>query len=284
LLSLERRHALESRGCLVFSEPAEAVRTIGALAAYAEAFSRSDILPPQLSPTTCPLPAGPQSEPQALATLAAAGIATCAHEVVACGPAAVAAAQRLAQPVVMKIVSPDILHKSDIGGVALGLRDADAVQLAYDTMLDSVRTHAPTARIDGVLVAPMVQGGVECILGARRDPVFGPMVMFGLGGVFVELLGDVALHSAPVDHGQAMAMIRSVKGFGLLSGARGRTPVDLAHLANNLVALSQLAVAAGDTLDSIDINPFIARPAADGGGSAVDAVVVGREPSAGANT
>jgi acetate---CoA ligase (ADP-forming) len=184
----------------------------------------------------------------------------------------------------MKIVSPDILHKSDIGGVALGLRDADAVQLAYDTMLDSVRTHAPTARIDGVLVAPMVQGGVECILGARRDPVFGPMVMFGLGGVFVELLGDVALHSAPVDHGQAMAMIRSVKGFGLLSGARGRTPVDLAHLANNLVALSQLAVAAGDTLDSIDINPFIARPAADGGGSAVDAVVVGREPSAGANT
>ena len=284
LLTPERRHALETRGCLVFSEPAEAVRTIGALAAYAEAFARSDIQPPQRTPTTCPLPAGAQSEPQALATLAAAGVSTCAHEIVASGAAAVTAAQRLAQPVVMKIVSPDILHKSDIGGVALGLRDADAVQRAYDTMLDAVRTHAPTARIDGVLVAPMLQGGVECILGARRDPVFGPMVMFGLGGVFVELLGDVALHSAPVDHGQAMAMIRSVKGFGLLSGARGRPPVDLAHLANNLVALSLLAVAAGDTLDSIDINPFIARPAADGGGSAVDAVVVGREPFAGANT
>ena len=279
LLTPERRHALESRGCLVFSEPAEAVRTMGALATFAEAFARSDIKLPQPTQTTHPLPAGAQSEPQALATLAAGGISTSAHEVVTSGSAAVAAAQRLAQPVVLKIVSPDILHKSDIGGVALGLRDAEAVQRAYDTMQASVRQHAPKARIDGVLVAPMVRGGVECILGARRDPIFGPMILFGLGGVFVEVLGDVALHSAPVDHDQAMAMIRSVKGFGLLSGARGRTPVDLEHLAGNLVALSRLAVAAGDTLDSIDINPFIALPRADGVGCAVDAVIIGRNPS-----
>lgn len=283
LLTLERRHALEAMGCLVFSEPSEAVRTMGALAGYTEAFARTDIAPPQQVPATRPLPAGAQSEPQALATLAAAGISTCAHAVVASGPAAAAAAQRLGQKVVLKIVSPDILHKSDIGGVALGLRDAEAVQQAYDTMLAAIATHAPHARIDGVLVAPMIQGGVECILGARRDPVFGPMVMFGLGGVFVELLGDVALHSAPVTHAQATAMIRSVKGFGLLAGARGRTPVDLDHLASNLVALSQLAVDAGDTLDSIDINPFIALPQAQGGGSAADAVVVGRHPSAGAH-
>ena len=283
LLTPERRHAVESKGCLVFIEPAEAVRTMAALAAFTEAFARTDIAPPQPIEVSRNLPAGPQSEPQAFATLAAAGIATCAHEVVTSGLAAAAAAQRLTLPVVLKIVSRDILHKSDIGGVALGLRDADAVQQAYDTMQASVHQHAPAARIDGVLVAPMIQGGVECILGARRDPVFGPMVMFGLGGVFVELLGDVALHSAPVDRDQAMAMIRSVKGFGLLSGARGRTPVDLEHLADNLAALSQLAVAAGDTLDSIDINPFIALPRADGGGCAVDAVVVGRDPSAGAN-
>lgn len=142
LLTLERRHALESRGCLVFSEPAEAVRTMAALATYTEAFARADVTPPRPVQTTLALPAGAQSEPQALATLAAAGISTCAHEVVASGPAAAAAAQRLAQPVVLKIVSPDILHKSDIGGVALGLRDADAVQRAYDTMLASVRARA----------------------------------------------------------------------------------------------------------------------------------------------
>jgi acyl-CoA synthetase (NDP forming) len=107
------------------------------------------------------------------------------------------------------------------------------------------------------------------------------MVVFGLGGVFVELLGDVAVHSAPVTRAQALDMIRSVKGFGLLSGARGRTPVNLNFLADNLVALSELAVAAGDTLDSIDINPFIALPQAHGGGCAVDAVVVGRDPHTG---
>lgn len=279
LLSAPRRHALESMGCLVFDEPAEAVRTIAALAAFAEAFARSDIAPPQARPAATPLPCGAQSEPRALATLARAGIATTAHAVVGDAAEAVAAAARMALRVVLKVVSPDILHKSDIGGVALGLQGDAAVRDAYETMQRSVRTRAPEARLEGVLVAPMVaSGGVECILGARRDPVFGPIVMFGLGGVFVELLGDVALHSAPVDHGQAMAMIRSVKGFGLLSGARGRTPIDLEFLADNLVLLSRLAADAGDTLDSIDINPFIALPRAQGGGCAVDAVVVGRDP------
>lgn len=281
LLTAERRLVVESKGCLVFSEPAEAVRTMAALAAFGEAFARTDIAPPTPAMATKPLPAGTQSEPQALATLAAAGIATCAHEVVASASEAAAAAGRLAQPVVLKIVSPDILHKSDIGGVMLGLQDAEAVHNAYDTMQATVRQHAPDARIDGVLVAPMVRGGVECILGARRDPVFGPIVMFGLGGVFVELLGDVALHSAPVSHNQALAMIRSVKGFGLLSGARGRPPADLDCLARNLAALSRLAVAAGDTLESIDINPFIALPANRGGGCAVDAVIVGTPTTTG---
>ena len=281
LLSTERRQVIESMGCLVFSEPAEAVRTMAALAAFAEAFARTDVHPPQRPDATRPLPPGAQSEPQALATLAGAGIAVGAHQVVASAADAQAACVNMALPVVLKIVSKDILHKSDIGGVALGLRDTDAVGAAFDTMLATVRRNAPDAHIDGVLVAPMVTGGVECILGARRDPVFGAMVVFGLGGVFVELLGDVAVHSAPVTRAQALEMIRSVKGFGLLGGARGRPPVDLEFLADNLVALSQLAVAAGDTLDSIDINPFIALPKAGGGGCAVDAVVVGRAPQQG---
>lgn len=223
-----------------------------------------------------PLPPGTQTEPQGLATLAAAGIATAQHRLAASEDGAVAAAAQMAGPVVMKIVSPDITHKSDVGGVALNLQGADAVRTAYARMQDAVRQQAPAARIDGVLVAPMLRGGVECIMGAQNDPVFGPMVLFGLGGVFVEVLGDVALHTAPVTQAQALAMIRSTKGFKLLAGARGQPPVDLEALAANLVALSLLAWRAGDSLQSIDINPFIALPRDQGGGCAVDAVVVGR--------
>ena len=282
LLKPERQRALEAMGCLFFSEPSEAVRTIAALADFGAAFARPAPPPPQPPQTTAALPEGTQSEPQGLATLAAAGIHTAQHQVVQSADDAVAAAQRLAGPVVLKIVSPDITHKSDIGGVALGLRDAATVREAHGRMLASVRTHAPQARIEGVLVAPMLTGGVECILGAHNDPVFGPMVMFGLGGVFVELLGDVALHSAPVTAAQAVEMIRSTRGFALLAGARGQPPVDLEHLAANLAALSRLAAAAGDTLSSIDINPFIALPKEQGGGCAVDAVVVGRSSGQGA--
>ena len=284
LLTPERRRALEALGCLVFSEPAEAVRVIAALAGFAESFAKPCRSPANVGVdgvdgvvASVRLPPGAQSEPQALATLAAAGIRTAPHQVVHSADEAVAVALRLAAPVVLKIVSPDITHKSDIGGVALGLRDAAAVRGAFDAMQISVRRHAPTARIDGVLVAPMLSGGVECILGAHHDPVFGPMLMFGLGGVFVELLGDVVLHTAPVSQQQALDMIRATKGFGLLSGARGRTPVDIEFLASNLAALSRLAHAAGDSLHSIDINPFIALPKALGGGCAVDAVIVGQK-------
>ncbi len=276
LLAPEKRRALEAMGCLVYSEPADAVRAVAALAGFAQAFEQPATAAPESAVASVPLPPGTQSEPQALATLAAAGIRTTTHQVVQSADEAVAVAGKSSGPVVLKIVSPDITHKSDIGGVALGLRDGAAVRAAYDTMQASVRLHAPTARIDGVLVAPMLSGGVECILGAHYDPVFGPIVMFGLGGVFVELLGDVALRLAPVSEPQALEMIRSTKGFALLAGARGRMPVDLECLARNLAALSRLACAAGDTLHSIDINPFMALPKEAGGGCAVDAVVVGR--------
>ena len=282
LLKPERQRALEAMGCMFFSEPSEAVRTIAALADFGAAFAQPAPPPPQPALTTAPLPAGTQSEPQGLATLAAAGIHTAWHQVVHSADEAVAVAQRIGTPVVLKIVSPDITHKSDIGGVALGLRDAAAVRAAHERMLATVRSHVPQARIDGVLVAPMLAGGVECILGAHNDPVFGPMVMFGLGGVFVELLGDVVLHSAPVTPEQALEMIRSTKGFALLAGARGQSSVDLDHLAANLAALSRLAATAGDTLVSIDINPFIALPKEQGGGCAVDAVVIGRAVGLGA--
>ena len=276
LLTPARQRTIEAMGCLVFGDPSEAVRTIAALNSFAEAFARPVPALPEPGASAERLPAGTQTEPQGLATLAAAGVQIAPNQVVHSAQAAVDAAAAAGTAVVLKIVSPDISHKSDVGGVALGLSGADAVRKAYETMLTTVRTNAPQARLEGVLVAPMVLGGVECILGAQFDPVFGPMVLFGLGGVFVELLGDVALHTAPVSEPEALQMIRSTKGYGLLAGARGRPPVDVDCLARNLAALSRLAAAAGESLMSIDINPFIALPQDQGGGFAVDAVVVGR--------
>ena len=280
LFSAERRRAIEALGCLVYSEPTEAVRSVAALATFTESFAKPVVTPINALGATQLLPPGAQSEPQAMATLSGAGISVATIRVARSVEEAIAAADKSGGPVVLKIVSPDIIHKSDIGGVALGLADAAAVRHAYETMHAAVSSKAPEARIEGVLVAPMISGGVECILGAHNDPVFGPMVMFGLGGVFVEIFGDVVLHSAPVTPEQALEMIRATKGFGLLSGARGRAPVDLEFLASNLAALSRLAVAAGDSLESIDINPFIALPKTLGGGCAADAVVVGRVPKA----
>jgi acyl-CoA synthetase (NDP forming) len=276
LVSPARRRDLQNLGCLVYSEPADAVRAVATLARFRESFARVVPTPLQDRTQIKPLPGGNLTEPQALAILGAAGMSCVQHEVAVSADAAVAAAQHLGGMVALKIISPDITHKSDVGGVALSLRDATVVRAAYVAMQSAVHLAAPTAKIDGVLVAPMLNGGVECILGAHYDPIFGPMVMFGLGGIFVELLGDVALHSAPVTELQALQMIRSTRGFALLSGARGRAPVDLDVLAANLAALSRFAANAGDSLVSIDINPFIAMPSEQGGGCAVDAVIVGR--------
>lgn len=277
LLAPERRRSLESRGCLVFEEPADAVRTLAALAALAERMAQP--VPPatEAGAPSITLPPATLSEPQGLALLAQAGVRTVPHRVVHSADAAAAAAAELGWPVVLKIVSADLTHKSDVGGVALGLGDAEAVRAAFAAMQLSVAAKAPAARREGVLVAPMLPGGgVECILGVQRDAVFGPMVMFGLGGVFVEIFGDVALRSAPVTPAQALQMMQTTRAWPLLAGARGRPAVDTDALAQQIAALSRFALAAGDTLASIDINPFIALPAAAGGGCAVDAVVVGR--------
>jgi len=171
------------------------------------------------------------------------------------------------------VVSPDILHKSDVGGVKLGLSGDDAVRGAYATILDSVRTHRPDARIDGVLVAPMAKRGVECIAGVHCDPVFGPVVMFGLGGVFVEVLKDVSFRLAPFGRQQALSMIREIKGYALLQGARGAPPCDLDALADALVALSRFAYARRNEFSSVEINPLLALPTGSGA-LALDAVLI----------
>ena len=186
------------------------------------------------------------------------------------------AATALGGSLVAKIASQDIAHKSDIGGVRLRLDSPDAVATAYREIMDAAQAAHPQARLDGVLLSPMEGDGVECIVGVQRDPAFGPVVMLGLGGVFVEVLGDVSFRTAPLTTAMAMTMVDELRGRDLLFGARGRPKADVAALADLLVRVSEFAVAAGDSLESLDINPVLVRP--DGQGAvALDALIIGRE-------
>jgi hypothetical protein len=186
--------------------------------------------------------------------------------------AAVAAAASVGYPVVLKILSPDILHKSEMGGVLLDVADADAVRHGVAALLDRARHHAPAARIEGVLVAKQIKGAVEMALGIIRDPVFGPVAMVGLGGVFIEVLKDIAFRRCPFGPAEAERMIRSLRGFPLLDGARGCPRADVPALARALSALSAFAASAGPRLVSVDVNPMLVLPKGEGC-FAADAVV-----------
>jgi acyl-CoA synthetase (NDP forming) len=171
--------------------------------------------------------------------------------------AAITAADRLGYPVVLKIDSPDIAHRTDVGGVRVGCEDAAAVRGAFDDVLRAVRQRVPAARIDGALVQRMILGGREMILGVKTDPLFGPAVVCGFGGIFVEQLRDVALRVPPIDHADAAEMIAELRGAALLSGARGRPPADTRALADAIVGLAALADAHRQSLRALDINPLI---------------------------
>ncbi|QFZ83230.1 CoA-binding protein [Variovorax paradoxus] len=276
LLSPERRAELEAMRCLVFADPSDGIRTIAALAGLKPAAEVAAA--PASIKASLTLAPGTMSEPDALALLADAGVPVVAHRVVRSADEAAAAADVLGDAVVVKIVSADIPHKSDVGGVALGLRGAAQARAAFERTRDHALTARPDARLDGALVARMLTGGVECIAGVHRDPVFGPVLMFGLGGIHVETLRDVSLRALPITRDDALAMVRELRAFAILNGARGRPPADLDSIADALCALADFAQRAGDSLDSAEINPLIARPQAEGGCVAVDALVVGRAP------
>jgi acyl-CoA synthetase (NDP forming) len=285
LLSRERQDRLAELGVLSFVEPSNAVRTIGALAGIARALGRAvPPVPGDAPPAATRLAPGALDEPASLALLRAHGVPAVDARVVrgADEAASFAAAAGPGARFAVKVVSADILHKTDVGGVKLGV-DAAGAAAAFEAVTGSARAAQPGARIDGALLAPMVAGGVECILGARIDPVFGPVVMFGLGGAFVEVLRDVSIRLAPLTRDDARAMVREVRAFPLLDGARGRPRCDVEAIVDALVALSDLAMDARDTLDSIDVNPFVSfAPGAGPGGAsalALDAVVIGRAPA-----
>ena len=261
----------EADGYTVFEDPTRATIAIHAMGVLGDAFARAPVLPPPAIPPV-DLPHAAPDEAGAKRLLAQAGIPAAPEHVCATAEDAVRAAAKLGLPVVMKILSPDILHKSEIGGVLLDVGSAEAVRAGFGLLLDRARTAAPAARIEGVLVAKQLRGGVECILGIHQDPVFGPVAMFGLGGIFVEILHDVAFRRCPFGEDVAEAMIRSIRAAPLLLGARGRRPADIAALARMLSRLSVFAHQAGPRLQSIDLNPVLAMP--DGEGAyAVDAVL-----------
>jgi acyl-CoA synthetase (NDP forming) len=226
-----------------------------------------------LPPAAPLLPDALRTEFAAKQALAAAGVPVLAERMASGPEAAAIAATELGFPVVLKIVSADLPHKTEVGGVALNLGSAQAVRDAAAAMLTRVRVVAPTARIDGLLIAPMVAGGTEMILGATRDPVFGPVVMVGLGGIFAEILRDVAVRPAPVTPAEALEMLRSLKAFPVLDGARGAKPADLSAAAAAIAALSVFAAQHADTIAAIDINPLLVRPAG-GGVVALDALII----------
>ncbi|ATA55638.1 6-carboxyhexanoate--CoA ligase [Variovorax boronicumulans] len=217
------------------------------------------------------------TEASAKAVLAEAGLPVPREAIAANRDEALAAARAMGFPLVLKIVSPDIAHKTEVGGVFVGVRSEAQLLEEYDQLLARVAQKAPAARIAGVLVAQMVQGGVELILGTKKDPMFGPMVMVGLGGIFAEIFKDVALQPAPVDEAQATAMLQSLKAFPLLDGARGRPKADVTAAAKAIVALSRFAVRHADSVSEIDINPLVVLDQGRGA-HALDALLVPEPP------
>jgi acetyltransferase len=188
--------------------------------------------------------------------LTAYGIRIPQSKLCATAEEAVAYANEIGYPIVMKIASPDILHKTDVGGVRVGLDTPSAVRDAFDLMVYRAQKYQPNAQIWGCLVQEMLRGGKEVITGMNRDPQFGPLVMFGLGGIYVEVLKDVAFRIAPFDRKEATAMMREIRSYGLLRGVRGEAPSDLEATADVLLRLSQLVTDFPEIVE-MDINPLM---------------------------
>jgi acetyltransferase len=169
---------------------------------------------------------------------------------------AVEIAVRVGFPVAMKVVSPDIIHKSDLGGVRLNVANREAVQDSFDLMMLRIKERAPKALIEGIYVEKMLDRGLEVIIGMNRDPQFGPMLMFGLGGIFVEVMKDVTFHLAPITSGEAMQMLMSTRSYEILKGKRGHRGVDLDSIASGLQRICQLTTDFPQIAE-LDINPFI---------------------------
>jgi acyl-CoA synthetase (NDP forming) len=270
------RVELEQAGFLVQADPVRAVDSLAALAEIRVALDRNPDRPP-VDLSTVELPRRKVGEFEAKQILAKLGVPVVQEGLARTADEAVALATGVGFPVALKIASADIPHKTEIGGVLLDIAAPSDVRNGFAELMRRVEAAAPHARIDGVLVAPMIKDGTETIVGVARDPVFGPVVMFGIGGIFAEVYKDVAFRRAPFGADVADSLIREIKGFPLLDGARGRPKADLIALRDALVRIAAFAANAKDGIVSLDINPFIVRPK---GAVAVDALIVSSDASA----
>ena len=269
----EMRRACEALRLPVFADPGRALAATAAQAHFARQLRRK-ATPRQIS-RPIPPPTGPLGEQQAKAMLSRAGVPLVEERLVHSQEEAIAAFEAFGGgPVVLKLASPDILHKTEIGGVILDCRDAATVARAYELLLSRAAEKAPQAKLDGILLARQLAGGVECILGMEHDPVFGPVIMLGLGGIFVEVLKDVVFSLAPVSEDEAIEMINVLQGAPLLQGARGREPLDIGALARTVAAFSDFAAAA-HWAQSAEVNPLLVLPE---GVVALDALIVKAQP------
>jgi len=260
------RAELRAAGIPAYIFPESAARALGAMNRHARWLER-----PVQAPVRFPVDASRVREildrvreegrsrllePEAYAVLEAYGIPVTPHAFVRSAGEAVAAFDALGGgPVVLKVVSPQIVHKTEVGGVLLDLRDADAVRAGWDQLTAAVAREVPEADLRGLLVAPFRKGSREMILGMTLDRTFGPLLMFGLGGIYVETFRDVAFRVPPVTELEAQEMMREIRSFPLLEGVRGEPPVPLDQVANAIQRLSQL-VLDHDRIASLDINPF----------------------------
>lgn len=183
---------------------------------------------------------------------------------------AISLAREIGFPVALKIVSPDVLHKTDAGGVKLNLNNEEEVAEAFDSIISSTKEHQPQANIQGVAVQNMARPGTEVIIGMSKDPQFGPVLMFGLGGILVEVLKDVSFRIVPLTKRDAREMIREIKGYPILEGYRGQEPANIAVLEDMLLEVSDF-VEQRPEIKEIDINPIFAY---SDGAVAVDARVI----------
>ena len=277
----EIRRYYEERGYPIYADPLPAVDAASALMHFGASFARgAGAPPPELPNGALPVPDRAVAEHEAKAVLASAGVPVVEERLCKTAGEAVAAARDLGGihggAVAMKVASPEITHKTEIGGVALGVSGDDAVRATFENLSAAVATHRPDATLDGILVAPMISGGVEVVIGVQNDETFGPAVMVGLGGVLVEVLDDVSLRLAPFGVDEAGRMIDELRGRRILDGVRGAPPADVNALAEALASLSVFAAANADRFESIDVNPVMVRPEGQGA-VAVDALIVPRD-------
>lgn len=210
------------------------------------------------------------SEIESKELLRGAGIGITPTKLARAKEEAISMAAEMGFPVALKIVSPDVIHKSDAGGVKLGLGSGQEVADAYDEIMASVKQRQATAKVEGVSVQQMARPGVEVIIGMSQDPQFGPVLMFGLGGILVEILKDVSFRIVPLMARDAREMIRDIKGYPVLEGFRGQEPADIPFLEDQLLKVSQF-VEQNPEIRELDLNPIFAY---SDGAVAVDARVV----------